>query len=892
MSSISSTYSDPTNCFPPLKKKDSPKKPERIKKSSAGEEKEGTSKKDSIERRGSFFKMKPLLEGRYSHLMTEGERLSLEAPFNYSPRINPINIDAIAKQIGDYLGSDFPMLLAQIIAQISYNQYAFVSSNSYILAAGLKKEGLLKPFLLAIARLTDSASPLSLVRSRRLIEVGLRVIGHPSAKQLIDSREIKMDIDRILFAATQNLKSPKFQELIYKAEATAVLYEKKQNSSKELAKEGLSYLSLLIHDSIDKDYLKKIQTSNQNTPFEEEKNFLLLTNHFFLNKKHHLRINPLQQESLVRKCLNIFLADKGEDLLKLSEIKEVARKLLDIDLLESSNPEIEQLMRWTGVLLNIPSKSLKKEELSEELAQRGLHLLAESIPDPRDQAALQEIRSKYEKDSLSIQKIFLTSLHLFLLKGKYIDLDLPEQELLLQLAIRILTSNEGEALVNESKIKKIAKEFLELDLTKYKSPETEKLILGAKIQIHSALISLKELQLLLFWIQSDLSKIENAHHLAAGTREWDPEGEIYLFTLSRIVDLTKELNIEADALRQLLHFILCWREAPANRDLLRLPSFLFSWQKFIGELTRRNEQQEIIEPDFLAKLKYSGFLDKEIAPHDLGNPVFDLTKLTQLIPEKPHDMWNKETIVKDLRDGIIFHILKTSQSIGTKDLAVHSKTKMMLSQAENFNKITQFLVGQILACGSESEIKHIIKILCSLQLEFLKYSAFEAAFAVHGTILQASVIRLKPLFSKVEFFFDLFEDRSALCFQQKNATEIRKLQDENKGVLEASCLIRKDLEFLRRNSSPFTEEGKINLDHLQLFGKLFNRVAAHKPEALSFWTTSMQITPNAFILKAFESQSGQIDGVTEDCWWNRSLEIHPEGSNIYYQIERPNSGRK
>ncbi len=894
MSSISQSSSKSTTPIFLLKKKDSPKKQERIKRSDSHGIKEGGGKRDSGDRTGSFFKMKSVVANRYSHIMTEGERLAFQTSFNYSPRINPLDIDAIAKQIETYLGEDFPPLLSQILGQISYNQYAFISSNSHILAAGLAKEALLKPFLLGIARLTAPGSFLSLVRSRRLIEAGIRIIAHPSTQPLIHSKEIQQEIDHILCASAINLKSPKFQELIYQAKAAFVLHEKKQKSSKELANEGLSYLSLLIRDSADIENFKKIQRLYQHDHFAQEKAFLFSVNDFFLRKKYSLRINDLEQESLIHKCLNIFLSDQGEELVKLEEINQIAQKILEIDLSEliHANPEIEDLARWTKILLNAPSNRVKREESSFELADKGLMIFTESLLNPQDLKTLKEIECEHQNSPLAKQIAFLLSTRFFLLKRKRIEFDLLQQESLIQLSLKILMSFEKEQLLDSVEIKKMTKEIFELDFTQYKHPETAKLLLRAKIQINSSLISLQELQFLLFWIQSELPKIDNISHLVAGTREWDPEGELYQFALWRTLDLAAEPNTETDALSQLLSFILYWREAPANQDLLKKPNWILLWRTFIDTLERQNEVRPCLNSDLFQRIKQSGLPNKEIPLPEIGNPVFNLSKSIQAIPEKPLDLWNKKTIIKDLRDSLIFHILKTRQSISTKDLVLSSKGQALLFQAESFNKITQFLVGQILASQSEVEMKHIIHIICLLQLELLKYSAFEAALAVHAAIEQASVIRLKFLFSKTESFFELFEDARALCFQQKNAIELRNLQSEDPKSLEAFCIIRKDLEFLRVNSSPFTKDGKIDPNELHLFGKLFNHFATHKQEALYFWTMTMQIAPHSFILKAIESQSGQITSEQDDAWWSRSGIIHPEESNLYWGTERLDAGKK
>jgi hypothetical protein len=322
MSSISSTPPDQKEGFFLLRgEKDLITKPRH----GSQEKEEPFKKRDSLEKRGSFLKKGPLSESHSSRFMSplslQGHPEPGETVFAFSPRAKPESIDASAQLIKEYLGDLCPSSLFQVFGQIVHNQYAFVSPDSYVLTASLEKIGMLKPFLLGISHLIAPKSPLDHIPIRRLIEVGLRIIGHPRTQALIDSKELKNEIDSILAARAQNLKSPKFQELIYKAEEATILRRKNQTSSEELAKEGLNYLTPFIQHPEEDGKFQKIKVSCETDPFALQKTFLFSV-YVFLLKENHLCFDKKQKESLVQFSLNILLSSEGASLLHVLKIKK------------------------------------------------------------------------------------------------------------------------------------------------------------------------------------------------------------------------------------------------------------------------------------------------------------------------------------------------------------------------------------------------------------------------------------------------------------------------------------------------------------------------------------------------------------------------------------------
>ncbi len=413
-------------------------------------------------------------------------------------------------------------------------------------------------------------------------------------------------------------------------------------------------------------------------------------------------------------------------------------------------------------------------------------------------------------------------------------------------------------------------------------------------------ISLKELQFLLLWIQTDFPSTEETFDLVAGIREWDPYGNLYRFAIHRCLDMFKWENRHSATLIRLMHFIYAWRQAPANGDLESFREDA-DWTRLLVSLQRANLDNFIKEvpEDFLkttSSLKQafvkinlreeaaSSFEADNHSPEvEVANPLFQARILGEAVPKVPHQIWEDKEIVRKLRDSILFYLLEARQQVTVQDLLSISKkkTEALQIQAKRFNQIMHFLVGQIFACNSLEKAQKIVKIICRVQKELLEVSAFQAALAVHTVFSQASIVRLKGAFLSNPLFVALFSNPDAICEQKEKARELRDLQEKIEGSFEVSGLIEGDLTHLwEGKDADFTGEGKVNLDRRRQFGRVFNRFARRKLKVLEHWN-QVKLAPDDFLLMVFQAQGYEIDKDTEDQWWTRSDEIHKHGTKEY-----------
>lgn len=584
--------------------------------------------------------------------------------------------------------------------------------------------------------------------------------------------------------------------------------------------------------------------------------------------------------NLLKLGLQIMLHPFGQILLTEKPARDIAEQVLSLS--KEYTRELQELIHKVEDTLTFRKENSR---FSLDIAQEGLGLLKRWIRELTDKEEFLHIEL-LQKEPFKTQKIFLFSLQTFLLNSHFrLRIDDSKKELLVQLSIRLFLAPDSANLFLQPKIKEIGQQLITLSSHEYPSSFSPRFIELFHVMSNLPSIPLQGLQLLMTWMQQPSTEIDDMLNIAAGTREWDLQGDLYFFALLKFQEIALQPKPDKLHLYQLLHFIYCWEKAPANQDLLALPEFYAKRQKHSVIRLNFQDLQELIEKEFSDRdlLCFKEFSLPSICP----NPLFDGTaQLRSTIPAKASHLWKKESIVNDLRDTIVFYLLEARGKVNVADLTLHSRkpSQSMLLQAKRFNQITQFFVKELLAFEhSLSSILSIIKILCALQAELLKYSAFEAAWSIHVVFQQSCISRLRRAFSLEPAFFEQFNRPDIWCSPENNFQRLKNLQIQSSETFEASPIIVHELTHLRENPHEFTKEGKVHADRLQRFGKLFNNFAIRKQQALRLWTSECPLDPDLFLIKAFDSQSGVLDDeMTELIWWERSQEIHPHASKVYW----------
>ncbi|MDP1608373.1 MAG: RasGEF domain-containing protein [Chlamydiales bacterium] len=588
---------------------------------------------------------------------------------------------------------------------------------------------------------------------------------------------------------------------------------------------------------------------------------------------------PIPPTNLLKLALQIIEQPFARQLLAEEPTQEAINQILHL-----SKKYPEELLGFIFKAEDAIIFHKENNRSSLDIAQEGLMLLKRCIHDEKDK----EEFFSYEHLHKRPQKLFLFCLQDFFLNTPFrLRLNQLQKESLIQLALSLFLAPDAADLFIDLNIKEIGKRLVALTSHRYLSPRSQRFGQLVNTMLNTPFIPLQGLQLLIAWLQQPLADIDSMFNLAAGTREWDPRGEFYHFVLLRFQEIALQEHSDSTILYRLLCFIHCWEKTPANQDLLSQQTFQTIGQKYSIIRLKYQAFQEEIEQKFLLKeaqhlLCYKQFSLSKVYP----NPIFKETKLLQLgLPKKTNPIWKKESAVKDLRDTVVFYLLSARDKVKVTDLILHSKkpAASMIMQAKRFNQVTQFFVKELLALEhSISSALSMIKTLCNLQKELLKYSAFEAAWSVHAVFQQASISRLSRAFSLEPDFFEQFNRPNIWCSQENNFQTLKNLQTQSIETFEVSPLIVHELIHLRENQHEFTNEGKVNVDRLQLFGKLFNDFVIRKQKALRLWTSEVSLDPDLFLVKILDSQSGIFDDEVLEVWWERSQEIHPQASKEYW----------
>ncbi|MCC6127596.1 MAG: hypothetical protein IT584_00110 [Chlamydiae bacterium] len=341
--------------------------------------------------------------------------------FSFSPKARPEQIEELAGLFKERLGPDYPPCLSQVLAQISYNQYVFISPECCELAIALEQSNLLAPLILAVEKLStpDSALyrviPLYKVRAKRLIEAALKILRLPQISSLL----IRIDVDEaaksIISRGAEDCKNQKLLSLADETKDIVNHYrERRSILLSDIAEKGIAILFDFYKISEDQQIISDLSSLFSMDPYPSEKTFLFATYKLLCEKKDAFRLTHLQKEVLLQQFVQMILHPNLAPLASILNIKKMSQELLIVD----------------------------------------------------------------GTDSL----------------------------------------------------------------------RTQRLKRSTKALISTTVLSLKELQFMLFWIQSNLAKTSDTLDLAGGTREWDPEGKLYQTAVSRFLELAQRMKPDLELL--------------------------------------------------------------------------------------------------------------------------------------------------------------------------------------------------------------------------------------------------------------------------------------------------------------------------------------------------------
>ena len=524
-----------------------------------------------------------------------------------------------------------------------------------------------------------------------------------------------------------------------------------------------------------------------------------------------------------------------------------------------------------------------------------------------------------------------------------------KRQRILEMGLRMIGQPHIRDLFSHPEMKSMICRILSVKLEKAQTPRFQQLVLRAQeaiewgegeegsseeigekgLQMMSDMrtpaVLLRDLQFLAFWIQADLLLNDDTLDLIAGLRKWDLDENIYRFAIQRFMEMSQSSHRDPEVMFRLLELICCWRLAPANRGTSPEKSIaeweqlapanrdapseksIAEWEQLLHYLEDPQQEElkkEIPEDLFQAIVKLEATVPKIHLPEvERTYPSVDKASLAEVVPRViHHEIWRGKGVVKQFGHSVVFFLLEARQFITVPDLFFSKgKVESVSLQIQRFNKVIQFLAGQILACKTSEEARGIVEVLCRVQDELMDLSAFEAAGAIYAALQQASIGRLRGAFQDIKPFTYLRESRSftdlfdspemqAVFALEQNGKKLKELQDggeeKGNGVFECFSLILWDLDHsgewdgIREDDDGFIIDGVVSIDKLTRRGKLPNQFAARKQQALEFWTSSQKLQPHPFFLMAFEAQSGDINEAVQDEWAVRSKVIRQPGPGI------------
>ncbi|MBI3237020.1 MAG: hypothetical protein HYZ48_04905 [Chlamydiales bacterium] len=572
---------------------------------------------------------------------------------------------------------------------------------------------------------------------------------------------------------------------------------------------------------------------------------------------------------------NDFLLKLGVELIQQPYMRKYAadpsyKGIID-KILEAADfralKELQSPLSLARVLIqNITSE----ETTSEAFAKKGLDLIGglskEELPS----------ENKIKKE-FKYQMAFLFKMNSLLLKEKD-PIDFSQREALFQISLQLLSSPDIFPAFQIMKIRKVSEKIIKQSVEEFNTEWMRAFADAAYTVMDTSSISFSRVCFLLFWIQNEFLYRKEAIDLVAGIREWDPSGETAQFALHRLTEMIEHKQMKEVSFVRLLHFILFWKGAPANKDLIGKWEFTRYWNKAKMQILSNTTLLDSIDPiiRWVVQDSVDNFSQDYIFHLPLSLPRIFVCKIT-----KPRLIWFSSSIQEDLYKTTLFYLLEALEKIEVEHL-VNRKERpaALLEHGKRFNQIPQFFASQILAARTIEEARKIVQVICCVEQKLLEVHAYDPAFSIHSILSFPATSRLSDAFKK-----EWYNPSASLFCLERGAAELRELQKENRWkCLPLMALLLKDLTFLGEGKKEgIQQNGQVDVEILRDFGCNFNEFNLMKGGLAQNWS---HIQPDAMLLSYFQAFPDSLDDeIQEDIWWKRSQKIHQPQTNIYWGVE-------
>lgn len=356
-------------------------------------------------------------------------------------------------------------------------------------------------------------------------------------------------------------------------------------------------------------------------------------------------------------------------------------------------------------------------------------------------------------------------------------------------------------------------------------------------------------QVLMLFLDLMGGKARGSQNLAAGTRKWDLNGDLFFFFSSQIRALVaQQTELEIIKERDLLNgFLVHWVIAAANRDLMCQESFRRDWT-YLSTLDREKGVKG--SPAFVTEVSPSTPSPRKLAhpplfslegegssPRDLAcSPRGRTVVLNPLRNTPAKNLWEQANIVNLLFSSLIRYMTAIWFEVTVKDILTKESNENKITQhAKRFGDISRFVVEQILFCDKLELAHKKITVFCKVQKKLIKEGAFDIACAIHAGITNSAVARLKNAFKDIKNFEKYFDAPDSVTAASSDLKSIRKAQEEHPHPLEYGVVVRADVTHIEDGNPDFTDTGSLNLEGIELLGALLNQTIERQQRALAYW---------------------------------------------------------
>ena len=330
--------------------------------------------------------------------------------------------------------------------------------------------------------------------------------------------------------------------------------------------------------------------------------------------------------------------------------------------------------------------------------------------------------------------------------------------------------------------------------------------------------------------------------------------------------------------KKLLRFVYYWKHCALNQKLYYAYSdsrFTASWNS-VRSLFDKYPQAPVPQ-----ELQYISGTPASI--DHLSEAAIKL--LPPFVCQGVHPFWDELSGEAKLHDAFLFYLLESWEAVNIEDILSRkmSLKQIMENHIVRCNQLQAFIGTQILWCQTYFQAENIFHVLDDIQKKLLHANAYEAAFTLHSALAAGPVNRLCKPFMEQKKCATLFIATDAPFALKDNSKILREMQEENEHVFEVSAIFKKDFTAIEENI-PDYRDGSLNIEKFEQLGWIYHRIALAKNHLRNFWNEK-ELKINDLIFLALKSQPTDADEFTKDIHWTRSEEIHPSGSQKYWDIE-------